>query len=150
MLTVHKSLKIYGDGNQTRSFQYIDDLVDGLIALMNGNTTLPVNLGNPEEHTIREFAYIIRELVGERLYSCSDLSFIFCPFHHWLNFWSSKHIEGFQIQVRQLTPFAITFICWHICLASLCLCVVSLTSWTAKVCTAFGAYYPKVLFFTLG
>uniref|UniRef100_A0A9J2PNF0 UDP-glucuronate decarboxylase n=1 Tax=Ascaris lumbricoides TaxID=6252 RepID=A0A9J2PNF0_ASCLU len=57
-------ITIYGDGNQTRSFQYIDDLVDGLIALMNGNTTLPVNLGNPEEHTIREFAYIIRELVA--------------------------------------------------------------------------------------
>ncbi|VDM46433.1 unnamed protein product [Toxocara canis] len=59
-------ITIYGDGNQTRSFQYVDDLVEGLIALMNSNTTLPVNLGNPEEHTIQEFAYIIRDLIGSK------------------------------------------------------------------------------------
>ncbi|VDK44631.1 unnamed protein product [Anisakis simplex] len=57
-------ITIYGDGSQTRSFQYVNDLVEGLIALMNSNTTLPVNIGNPEEHTILEFAYIIRDLVG--------------------------------------------------------------------------------------
>ena len=57
--------KIYGEGAQTRSFQYVDDLVDGLIALMNSNTTLPVNIGNPEEYTIKDFAYVIRELVGK-------------------------------------------------------------------------------------
>ncbi|KAH7728028.1 CRE-SQV-1 protein [Aphelenchoides avenae] len=55
---------IYGSGNQTRSFQYVSDLVDGMIALMNSNTTLPVNIGNPEEHTISDFATIIRDLVG--------------------------------------------------------------------------------------
>ncbi|KAG0321205.1 UDP-glucuronic acid decarboxylase 1 [Dissophora globulifera] len=53
-------LTIYGDGQQTRSFQYIHDLVDGLILLMNKNYKEPVNLGNPEEYTIREFAEIIR------------------------------------------------------------------------------------------
>ncbi len=45
-------LQVYGNGKQTRSFQYISDLVDGLIALMNSNYTLPVNLGNPTEHTM--------------------------------------------------------------------------------------------------
>uniref|UniRef100_A0A0N5ABR3 UDP-glucuronate decarboxylase n=1 Tax=Syphacia muris TaxID=451379 RepID=A0A0N5ABR3_9BILA len=60
----NQSITIYGDGKQTRSFQYVDDLVDGLIALMDSNTTLPVNLGNPEEHTIEEFAFIIKDLVG--------------------------------------------------------------------------------------
>ena len=45
-------LQIYGDGSQTRSFQYVSDLVDGLISLMNSNYTNPVNLGNPVEHTI--------------------------------------------------------------------------------------------------
>ncbi|MFH4982914.1 hypothetical protein AB6A40_009623 [Gnathostoma spinigerum] len=55
-------LTIYGNGSQTRSFQYVDDLVDGLVALMNSNVTVPVNLGNPEEYTIIEFAKIIKQL----------------------------------------------------------------------------------------
>ena len=46
------SITIYGNGKQTRSFQYVSDLVDGLVALMASNYTLPVNIGNPEEHTI--------------------------------------------------------------------------------------------------
>ncbi|KAK4875601.1 hypothetical protein RN001_012023 [Aquatica leii] len=57
-------LTIYGSGGQTRSFQYVSDLVDGLAALMESNYTLPVNLGNPTEHTIEEFATIIKQLVG--------------------------------------------------------------------------------------
>ncbi|CAD6199487.1 unnamed protein product [Caenorhabditis auriculariae] len=59
-----KPMTIYGDGKQTRSFQYVSDLVDGLVALMNSNYSLPVNIGNPEEHTIAEFATIIRDLVS--------------------------------------------------------------------------------------
>lgn len=45
-------LQIYGNGKQTRSFQYISDLIDGLVALMGSNYTQPVNIGNPVEHTI--------------------------------------------------------------------------------------------------
>lgn len=56
-------MTVYGNGEQTRSFQYVSDLVDGLIALMNSNYSLPVNLGNPDEHTIVEFAQIIKTLV---------------------------------------------------------------------------------------
>lgn len=59
----NEPLTLYGDGDQTRSFQYIHDLVDGLILLMNKHYVEPVNLGNPEEYTIREFANIIREEV---------------------------------------------------------------------------------------
>lgn len=44
--------QIYGNGKQTRSFQYVSDLVDGLVALMESNYTQPVNIGNPVEHTI--------------------------------------------------------------------------------------------------
>ncbi|OAD65685.1 hypothetical protein PHYBLDRAFT_89642, partial [Phycomyces blakesleeanus NRRL 1555(-)] len=58
-----ESLTIYGDGGQTRSFQYVHDLVDGLILLMNKNYYEPVNIGNPDEYTIRDFADIIREKV---------------------------------------------------------------------------------------
>lgn len=43
---------MYGNGKQTRSFQYVSDLVDGLVALMESNYTQPVNIGNPVEHTI--------------------------------------------------------------------------------------------------
>ncbi|XP_055308830.1 UDP-glucuronic acid decarboxylase 1 isoform X2 [Sitodiplosis mosellana] len=60
----NQSITIYGNGKQTRSFQYISDLIDGLVALMGSNYTQPVNIGNPVEHTIEEFAVIIRDLVG--------------------------------------------------------------------------------------
>lgn len=60
----NEPMTIYGNGSQTRSFQYVSDLVDGLVALMNSNYTQPVNLGNPQEHTIAEFAKIIRDVVG--------------------------------------------------------------------------------------
>lgn len=52
-------------GEQTRSFQYVTDLVDGLVALMNSNFSQPVNIGNPEEHTIKEFAQLIKDIVGK-------------------------------------------------------------------------------------
>ncbi|KAK2181735.1 hypothetical protein NP493_383g01045 [Ridgeia piscesae] len=57
-------ITLYGDGMQTRSFQYVSDLVSGLIALMNSNYSQPVNIGNPDEHTIKDFAVIINQLVG--------------------------------------------------------------------------------------
>jgi UDP-glucuronate decarboxylase len=59
-----KPLTIYGDGSQTRSFCYVTDLVDGLIKLMDGNETGPVNLGNPEEYTILELAQNIRDRIN--------------------------------------------------------------------------------------
>ncbi|KAF7980883.1 hypothetical protein HWV62_36053 [Athelia sp. TMB] len=58
-----EDMTVYGDGKQTRSFQYIHDLVDGLIALMNSNETRPVNIGNGDEFTIGEFAELVREIV---------------------------------------------------------------------------------------
>uniref|UniRef100_A0A915PSU5 UDP-glucuronate decarboxylase n=1 Tax=Setaria digitata TaxID=48799 RepID=A0A915PSU5_9BILA len=59
-----KPITIYGNGKQTRSFQYVDDLVTGLIQLMGSNCTDPVNIGNPEESSINEFAELIRDLIG--------------------------------------------------------------------------------------
>lgn len=57
-----KPITIYGEGLQTRSFQFVDDLVDGLIKLMNGHYDGPVNLGNPEEFTIKAFAHKIHAM----------------------------------------------------------------------------------------
>ncbi|XP_026466897.1 UDP-glucuronic acid decarboxylase 1-like isoform X3 [Ctenocephalides felis] len=60
----NEPITVYGNGSQTRSFQYITDLVDGLVALMASNYTQPVNIGNPIEHTIEEFAVIIKDIAG--------------------------------------------------------------------------------------
>ena len=49
MLYTH-TLSSQGDGTQTRSFQYVDDLVNGLMKLMNGSYDMPVNIGNPDEY----------------------------------------------------------------------------------------------------
>ncbi|GMI39740.1 hypothetical protein TeGR_g2869 [Tetraparma gracilis] len=57
-----KDITIYGQGEQTRSFQFVDDLVDGLMKLMNGGYSQPVNIGNPQEFTVKKFAEHIREL----------------------------------------------------------------------------------------
>ncbi|MBI4948595.1 MAG: SDR family oxidoreductase [Deltaproteobacteria bacterium] len=60
-----QDLTIYGDGSQTRSFCYVDDLVDGIIKMMDNNdVTGPVNLGNPGEFTVLDLANIIRRLTG--------------------------------------------------------------------------------------
>ena len=56
-----KPLTIYGDGLQTRSFCYVDDLIDGIYRLMMSNEHLPTNVGNPQEITILEFAERIRK-----------------------------------------------------------------------------------------
>ena len=61
-------ITIYGDGLQTRSFCYADDLIEGLILLMDSEQSItgPINLGNPVEFTIRELAELVLELVGSR------------------------------------------------------------------------------------
>lgn len=57
-------LTVYGTGSQTRSFCYVSDLVEGLMRLMNGEHTGPVNLGNPDEYTILELAQKIQQMVN--------------------------------------------------------------------------------------
>ena len=60
-------LTIYGNGSQTRSFCYVDDLIKGMICLMNGNHTGPINIGNPNEFTILELAELIKEKINPSL-----------------------------------------------------------------------------------
>lgn len=57
-------LTVYGEGQQTRSFCYVSDLVDGLMKLMNGENTGPINLGNPDEYTILELAQTVQNLIN--------------------------------------------------------------------------------------
>ena len=62
----NKDITIYGDGEQTRSFQYVSDLIEGLVALMNGDYDGPVNLGNPDEYSIKDFAQQIVSMTGSK------------------------------------------------------------------------------------
>ena len=68
-----ESIELYGDGSQTRSFCYVDDLITGTIKLMKSKLNKPVNLGNPSEFTIKELAEKIRLIINP------DLKFIYKP-----------------------------------------------------------------------
>lgn len=57
-------ITIYGDGKQTRSFCYVDDLIRGIVAMLDSGEPGPVNLGNPEEFTIGDFANLVLEVTG--------------------------------------------------------------------------------------
>ncbi len=63
-----KDITIYGDGSQTRSFQYVDDLVNGVIKLMEtpDSITWPINIGNPDEFSIKELADKVIEITGSK------------------------------------------------------------------------------------
>ncbi len=66
-----KPLTVYGDGKQTRSFQYVSDLIEGIIRLMDTDCHEPVNIGNPFEFTVIELAHLIKKLTG----SASEIVF---------------------------------------------------------------------------
>jgi len=68
-------LTIYGDGSQTRSFCYVDDLIEGIVRLSRSDEHLPVNLGNPEEYTILECAKAVLEVTGSK----SELTYVALP-----------------------------------------------------------------------
>ncbi len=68
----NEPITVYGKGTQTRSFCYIDDMVDGLNRVLRSNLVEPVNIGNPQEMTILEMAELIRKLAG----STSELLFL--------------------------------------------------------------------------
>jgi len=64
----NKNITIYGNGTQTRSFQYVDDLIEGMIRMMNSRESLigPVNIGNPDEFTIKELADTVIRLTNSK------------------------------------------------------------------------------------
>ena len=63
----NKNLTVFGDGSQTRSFCYVDDLIDGMTKLMNGNHNGPINIGNPDEFTVKELADIVISKINPKL-----------------------------------------------------------------------------------
>jgi dTDP-glucose 4,6-dehydratase len=71
----NEPLTVFGDGSQTRSFCYVDDLITGLISLAASGEHLPVNIGNPAEHTLLELARKVLEATG----SASEIVFEALP-----------------------------------------------------------------------
>ena len=63
----NEKITLFGDGSQTRSFCYVDDLINGMILLMDNNYQNPINIGNPNEFSIKELAILIRELINPNL-----------------------------------------------------------------------------------
>ncbi|MEO6948507.1 MAG: NAD-dependent epimerase/dehydratase family protein, partial [Ginsengibacter sp.] len=61
-----ENLTVFGDGSQTRSFCYVDDLIEGIYRLLLSNYSLPVNIGNPDQITLKEFAEEIVTLTGTK------------------------------------------------------------------------------------
>jgi dTDP-glucose 4,6-dehydratase len=97
-------LTVYGDGSQTRSFQYYTDLVEGIYRLLFSDETLPVNIGNPREMSILEFAHAVIEI------SRSDSEIIFVnpkeerfkddPKVRRPDIDKAKHVLGWEPQIR--------------------------------------------------
>ena len=71
----NKPLTIFGDGSQTRSFCFVNDLISGIVLAMNGTHSGPINIGNPREFTILELAKIIRNKINPKL----DIDFLPLP-----------------------------------------------------------------------
>ena len=63
----NKNITLYGGGEQTRSFCYVDDLIEGMILLMESNYQKPMNIGNPKEFSIKELAFLVRDLINPNL-----------------------------------------------------------------------------------
>jgi dTDP-glucose 4,6-dehydratase len=59
-------LTVFGDGGQSRSFCYVDDLIEGIVRLLLSEEHMPVNIGNPDEMTILQFAEAINEITGNK------------------------------------------------------------------------------------
>ena len=60
-------LTIYGDGSQTRSFCYVDDMIEGIWRLLTSDVVGPINLGNPDERTVKELADLVQKVTGRRV-----------------------------------------------------------------------------------
>jgi len=104
-----KPLSVFGDGSQTRSFCYVDDLVDGIYRLLRSDYHYPVNLGNPEEITILEFAEEIKNLAKK------DLEIEFSPLpegdplQRKPDISKAKEILGWEPKMKRNDGLKITF-----------------------------------------
>ena len=104
-----EDLTIFGDGSQTRSFCYVDDLVEGIYRLLHSDYTHPVNIGNPDEITIKEFAEEISKLVGvEQKVTYHDLP-VNDPLQRQPNIAKAKALLDWEPKVPRTDGLKVTF-----------------------------------------
>lgn len=104
-----EDLTVFGDGSQTRSFCYVDDLVEGIYRLLFSNYALPVNIGNPDEITIREFGEEIIKLTGtKQKMVCKDLP-TDDPKQRRPDITKAKQILGWEPKVNRAEGLKITY-----------------------------------------
>ena len=104
-----KPLTVYGDGDQTRSFCYVDDLVTGILGLLGSDHVGPMNIGNPNEFTILELAQAVLEVTG----SSSEIAFeplpIDDPAQRRPDITLARDVLGWEPEVQLLEGLARTF-----------------------------------------
>ena len=104
-----EDLTVFGDGSQTRSFCYVDDLVEGIYRLLMSDYHLPVNMGNPDEISLKDFAEEILELTGFKV------KMIFCPLpvddpkQRKPDITKAKEILGWQPKVNRKEGLKVTY-----------------------------------------
>ena len=104
-----ENLTVFGDGSQTRSFCYVDDLVDGIYKLLMSNNTQPVNIGNPDEISLKDFAEEIIKLTGTtQQIVYKDLP-VDDPKQRQPDITKAKEILGWQPKVNRADGLKITY-----------------------------------------
>jgi len=106
-----EALTIYGDGNQTRSFCYVDDLIEGIVRLARSDEHMPVNIGNPVEFTILECAQAVLEVTGSKSELCFEDLPIDDPTRRQPDITKARNLLGWepQITLRQGLERALPF-----------------------------------------
>jgi dTDP-glucose 4,6-dehydratase len=104
-----EDLTVFGDGSQTRSFCYVDDLVEGIYRLLMSDYAYPVNIGNPVEITLKEFAEEIVKLTGTEQKLCYKPLPVDDPKQRKPDITKAKVILGWEPKVDRATGLAITY-----------------------------------------
>jgi dTDP-glucose 4,6-dehydratase len=104
-----EDLTIFGDGMQTRSFCYVDDQVEGIFRLLHSDYVLPVNIGNPDEITIKDFADEIIKLTGTNQKVVYHPLPINDPLQRQPDITKAKEILGWEAKVSRQEGMKITY-----------------------------------------
>lgn len=104
-----EDLTVFGDGSQTRSFCFVDDLVDGIYRLLLSDYKLPVNIGNPDEITLKEFAEEILELTGKKVKIIYKPLPVDDPKQRQPDISKAKRILGWEPKVKRKEGLKLTY-----------------------------------------
>lgn len=104
-----EDLTVFGDGSQTRSFCFVDDLVDGIYRLLLSDYNMPVNLGNPDEISLLDFAKEILELTGKKVKIVFKELPVDDPKQREPDITKAKHILGWEPKVNRKEGLKVTY-----------------------------------------